>query len=92
MWLAMSAYTGYNPFFFPEYILFGDETLSRYYFSVDKIYNQNKCVMHSIFLFVCVLVITHLRFQTYKWKNSTQVALAIYWFLKHTMIFHTSGP
>lgn len=46
----------------------------------------------ALYLFVCVLVITHLRFQTYKWKNSTLVALAIYWFLKHSMIFHTSGP
>lgn len=40
---------------------------------------------------VCVLIITRLWFQTYKWKKTTLVARAFYWFLKHTMIFHNSG-
>lgn len=49
--------------------------------------------MYSYFsFFVCVLIITCLWFQTYKWKNSALVALAFDWFFKHTMIFHTSGP
>ena len=35
---------------------------------------------------VCVLVTTHLWFQTPEWKISTLAALAFYWLLKYAML------